>query len=163
MTDKLIISHRGLLEGPDDALENRPDQIIAALAAGFDVEIDAWYINGKWMLGHNAPVHEASWDLISKPGLWIHCKNIPAFFALRGDDGGHNYFWHDSDAVVLTSRGNVWTYYGAPETLSPYSICVMPEATRTWDEIEEVVKTEDWYGYCTDWPRKIANAIQLNL
>jgi hypothetical protein len=155
MTDKLIIAHRALLEGPDAALENHPDQIARALSEGFDAEIDAWYLNGRWMLGHSTPDYETNWDLISQPGLWIHCKNIPAFFALRDDNGEHNYFWHDGDALVLTSKGNVWTYYGAPETRSPYSICVMPEATRLWDEIEEMLRTEDWHGYCTDWSRKL--------
>ena len=151
----MIIAHRGLLHGPDLLLENHPDQISESLKQGFDAEIDAWYIDDKWVLGHNRPDYEISQNFLDQQGLWIHCKNIPAFFALRDDQGNHNYFWHDGDTLVLTSKGNVWTYYGAPETRSPHSICVMPEATRDWTEIADMVKTEDWLGYCTDWPIKI--------
>ena len=35
-----IIAHRGLLNGKDEKLENRPDTFKKALEAGFDVEVD---------------------------------------------------------------------------------------------------------------------------
>ena len=51
-----FISHRGNLTGiGGEEWENHPDYIDAALAAGFDVEIDVWVIEGTFWLGHDAP------------------------------------------------------------------------------------------------------------
>ena len=72
----------------------------------------------------------------------------------------HNYFWHESDSVVLTSRGTVWTFFGKPETKSPDSICVMPEQSYNWNEIKLLVNSNDWMGVCTDFPRKIKQCIE---
>lgn len=151
----LIIAHRGLVSGPDKALENRPDQVMRALAFGFHAEIDAWFKDGRWWLGHDGPEHAVDWQFMGQPGLWIHCKNLQAFFKLRQDDGGHNYFWHESDAVVLTSKGYVWTYLGRADTASESSICVMPEVTYGLDQITDRVLPQEWYGICSDWAMKL--------
>ena len=55
---KKIIAHRGLLNGPDKNDENRPEIIENALIQNFDVEIDLWFIDGKWLLGHDNPQYE---------------------------------------------------------------------------------------------------------
>ena len=39
---KLLIAHRGLYNGPDPWLENKPEQITKALTLGFDAEVDVW-------------------------------------------------------------------------------------------------------------------------
>jgi hypothetical protein len=148
----LIIAHRGLIEGPNETLQNTPDQIETALKAGFDVELDLWLRGDSWYLGHDDPDHLVSWDFINQDRLWIHCKNLQAFFALKSNGGIHNFFWHESDAVVLTSQGYVWTYFGKPETKSQYSICVMPEITYGLDHMSDTVRSQSWYGVCTDWP-----------
>ena len=124
------------------------------MAEGFDVEIDAWYIDNTWMLGHDGPTYIVDWVFMTQPNLWIHCKNVGAFLALRINRDA-NYFFHDQDLIVLTSRNNVWTYFGKPETKSPHSICVMPEVTYDWTEIERMVRSNEWAGYCTDWPRRL--------
>ena len=43
-----LISHRGNLEGPNPERENHPDYIYGALQAGYDVEIDVWWVEGKF-------------------------------------------------------------------------------------------------------------------
>jgi len=151
----IIIAHRGLLDGPNDQLQNKPGQVETALAEGFDAEIDVWYQDGRYFLGHDTPDYEVDWNWLTQPNLWIHCKNLPCFFDMRNRTVIHNYFWHESDAVVLTSRSNIWTYFGKPESESSDSICVMPEVTYSWTEIEQLVKTNRWMGYCTDYPRQI--------
>lgn len=152
----LIIAHRGLMTGPDEALQNHPRQVETALAAGFDVEIDLWLRGGEWYLGHDGPEHVVSQEFIDQPGLWIHCKNLPAFFSLKSRDGRYNFFWHESDTVVLTSLGHVWTYMGKPKTRSPYSICVMPEVTYGPEHMLNEIRTQPWYGVCTDWAKAFA-------
>ena len=151
----LIIAHRGLTAGPNAKLQNNPAQVEIALAVGFDAEIDVWYLDNKYYLGHDTPDYEVSWQWLSQPNLWLHCKNLPAFFDMRSRTVIHNYFWHESDSVVLTSRGNIWTYLGKIETQSPDSICVMPEVTYTWYQIEKFVKDNSWGGICTDYPEKV--------
>ena len=159
----IIIAHRGLLDGPDYGLQNRPDQITKALGLGFHVEIDVWYIDGIWFLGHDGPEHSVSWSfLLEHSGkLWIHCKNLPAFFKFESDNTHSlNYFWHETDAVVLTSKKNVWTYFGKPDMMHVNSICVMPEVTYEWYAIVEMTQLNKWHAVCTDWARKLKECLE---
>ena len=56
-----------------------------------------------------------------------------------------NYFWHQSDDYVLTSKGYIWTF---PNKLLSYnSICVKPEVYK-----EKPIL--DCAGICTDFPIK---------
>jgi len=50
-----LIAHRGLTQGPNKELENKPEQIISALDQGYDCEIDLWTVNSDFYLGHDAP------------------------------------------------------------------------------------------------------------
>ncbi len=156
----IIIAHRGLTDGPNIELQNNPNQVQLALDSGFDVEIDVWYVDNKYFLGHDYPQYEVNWKWLSKSNLWIHCKNLPAFFDMRSRTVIHNYFWHENDSVVLTSRGNIWTYLGKPETQNQECICVMPEHTYNWDEIKKIAVLDKWMGICTDFPRKIEEWIK---
>ena len=146
-----FIAHRGLMDGPDDRMQNDPAQIVKALDHGFEAEIDLWRVDDKWVLGHDGPEHEIEFDYLKQRGLWIHCKNLDALFTLRGHGARFNFFWHESDLVTLTSHNIVWTYFGKPETVSPMSVCVMPEVTYPWDECKEMVRSWQWYGICSDY------------
>jgi hypothetical protein len=150
-----LIAHRGLTQGPDTELQNHPDQIRSALHQGFDAEIDLWLVNQTWMLGHDAPQHAVTLHWLQLPGLWIHCKNTAALFALQQQAPEINYFWHENDLLTLTSRGMVWTFLGRPETHSCNSVCVMPEATYSWPEIEHMAQLNTWYGICSDYVQRI--------
>lgn len=157
-----IIAHRGLTDGPDqDGLaENTANQISYALSLGFDVEIDLWEIHDRWYLGHDGPHEEVSWDFINDSRFWIHCKTTQTFLSMRAKTQLLRYFYHDKDLIVLTSHGDIWTYFGDPRTASRHSICVMPEATRSWGEISADITAGIWGGYCTDWPKKIAECLK---
>ena len=146
-----FIAHRGLTDGPDEKMQNNPDQIVKALDHGFEAEMDLWYTDKKWVLGHDGPEHEIDFDFLKQAKLWIHCKNLDALFTLRGHGARFNFFWHESDLVTLTSHNIVWTYFGKPETVSPMSVCVMPEATYTGDEMKEMARSWQWYGICSDY------------
>lgn len=150
-----IIAHRGLINGPNDELQNRPEKVMEALSLGFDAEIDVWFDRGRWYLGHDGMDHEVPLSWLMTERLWIHCKNIPAFYNLRRLANRVNFFYHDSDKIVLTSNGDVWTYFGLPETKDPQAICVMPEVTYTWEDIKLMVRSGQWAGMCTDWPLRI--------
>lgn len=156
----LIIAHRGLTDGPDDELQNRPDQIMSALDQGFDAEIDVWNVNGQWFLGHDEPTYLIPAVFLTTPGLWVHCKNVAAFYNLRRMVTPINYFFHDSDLLIQTSQGHVWTYFGLPETRDTSAICVMPEVNYAWVDVENMAKKKQWAGFCTDWARKLRECLE---
>lgn len=152
-----LIAHRGLTNGPDSTLENKPSQIDLALSLGYDAEIDLWAVthtaHQRYYLGHDAPVYEVDWEFLEQPGLWIHAKNIDALYVL-GADPKLNFFWHENDAHTLTSQGYIWTY---PErTLTKNSIMLMPEwSDRHLDNTQGV----DCYGICSDWVQVIRDRL----
>ena len=119
-----LISHRGNLEGPKKDQENRPEYLNKALAMGYDVELDIWYLNSKIYLGHDLPQYEVKEDYIESISdrAWFHCKNFEAIEFLSSSSDRYNYFWHQSDRFTLTSKGFIWTYPG--EQTSENSIIV---------------------------------------
>ena len=151
------IAHRGLFDGPNAKNENNPIQIGTAWFQGYDCEIDVWYDGSRWFLGHDRPNYEINnLDWINRKSAWLHCKNLPAFHKLmelhKQQQVQAHFFWHESDLVTWTNTGYVWTYFGKPETLSPYSICVMPEMTRSFYEIAAMTNCA---GFCSDYVSEI--------
>lgn len=101
-----IISHRGNLSGRKIDRENHPSYIKEAVDAGYDVEVDLWYEDGKFILGHDEPQYEVEVSFLHELPLWCHAKNLWAAENLRRE--GLHYFWHDKDLMTLTSRGIPW-------------------------------------------------------
>ena len=134
-----FISHRGNLNGPNPMKENSVEYINNALSKKFDVEIDLWFKNNNFFLGHDEPKYEIDLNFLKKPGLWIHAKNLECFYQLSNFD--LNFFWHEEDKITITSKGFFWNYPGT--LLSKKSICVLPEKS----DIKEV----DCLGYCSDF------------
>jgi len=136
-----LISHRGNISGPNPQKENNPAYIKEALAKGYDVEVDVWYVDDKFWLGHDKPTYETDYGfLLSSPKLWIHAKNVDALYLLH--EIAHVFFI-DSDQAVLTSKNVLWNYTGIP--LTPHSIAVLPEQTEyTLDELQTCL------GICSD-------------
>jgi hypothetical protein len=142
-----LISHRGNLNGPNKERENHPDYIYEALQAGYDVEIDVWWVDGKFKLGHDGPQYDFPFDLLTNfyNKLWIHCKNMDALSYLNElDSNGSklNYFSHEEDLGVLTSRGYIWSTH-----LYDRGILVMPEVFNREPK-------ETTFGVCSDYITK---------
>jgi hypothetical protein len=106
----ILISHRGNIDGPNEARENSPYYIMEAIAMGFDVEIDVWYRDNAWYLGHDYPTYkiEINWLLEREPKLWIHCKNLESLIEIK--NYCLHYFWHENDEFTLTSKNYIWAY-----------------------------------------------------
>lgn len=141
----ILISHRGNIDGKKPHLENNPDYIDEAISKGYDVEIDLWYVNGDWFLGHDEPQYEIDLNWISKRSLklWVHCKNVEALSYLATNEKESkdiNYFWHEEDTATLTSFCYVWAYPGKQPIKG--SIAVMPE--RSNDDVSVCM------GICSD-------------
>ncbi len=120
------ISHRGNLFGPNPDKENHPDYITMTLSQGFHVEIDVWFLDNKWFLGHDEPQYEIDIEFLKNPKLWVHAKNHHALSELVAHHKKDiHFFSHDQDPVILTSNAIPWAYPG--ENIDNQTICVMPE------------------------------------
>jgi hypothetical protein len=135
-----LISHRGNLNGPNPKLENSPEYVLRALNQGFDVEIDVWFSNGEYFLGHDNPQFAIDEKFLQDDRLWCHAKNLQALDQMLAN-GNIHCFWHQTDQVTLTSQNVVWTFPGEKQIRG--SICVLPETST---EINENI-----IGICSDF------------
>lgn len=128
----ILISHRSNLNGPHTAKygENHPHSIAEAISQDFDVEVDVWLIDNKFLLGHDEPQYEVSLSFLNNTHLWCHAKNLHALDELMKNK--LHCFFHDTDPATLTSKGWVWTYPGQL-ILSERNIAVMPERINNYD------------------------------
>lgn len=142
----ILISHRGNLNGKIEEYENYPSYIDSALNQGYDVEVDVWFVDGDWWLGHDEPQYMSSihWLEERQDKLWMHCKNVEAVIELDSDNkhyNGFNYFWHENDTLTLTSLSFIWVYPGKQPIKG--SIAVMPEIHS--DDVSQCM------GICSDY------------
>ena len=119
----IYISHRGNLDGKSENDENNPEYIVNALKKGFDVEIDVWFKNSNFYLGHDNPKYKIEKKFLENNQFWCHAKNTEAIYEMSKINC--HYFWHQEDDYTITSKGIIWTYPG--KLLLKNSICVLPE------------------------------------
>lgn len=143
-----IISHRGNLSGPNLVDQNKPSYILKAIAEGFDVEVDVWYVDGNFYLGHDAPDHYVNLDFLRQNGLWCHAKNYSALFELLRI--GINCFWHQEDDLTLTSSGYIWTHSKNNFSCAKTVFC--------WINGDGDMPLEG-YAVCTDYPLRAREII----
>lgn len=138
-----IISHRGNLRGREPERENHPKFIIKAYEAGFDIEIDVWYIDTQFYLGHDCPQYQicGTWLKELQDVLWCHAKNPDAFEKMLAI--GLHCFWHETDRYTMTSRGIPWCY---PKNYITGGITVINES------LADQTLSADVLGVCTDYP-----------
>ncbi len=167
-----FIAHRGNVYGKDEKWENTSKYIMEAIDAGFDVELDVWFVDGQFYLGHDEPGEKlpivALLTTKKWKNLWFHCKNLEAIFEFSNEtldfdffnaewDSFTHYFWHDNDAVTLTSLGYLWTYPG--EKLSSNSICVGPD----WDDVNYTdEELKGCAGICSDFIAEHRERLQIS-
>jgi hypothetical protein len=138
----ILIAHRGNFNGKFESYENEPTYIDMAIKAGYDVEVDVWYVNGVLYLGHDKPQYgvDFRWFRDRFMNLWVHCKNVDALIFFRNCGYNINYFWHETDTVTLTSQQYIWAYPGNQPIKG--SIAVMPSLNN------ETIK--NCIGICDD-------------
>ena len=140
-----LISHRGNVNGRIIDSENSPEYIDDTLKLGYDVEIDVWYVDDEFWLGHDKPEYQIDDDWIYKRSdkLWVHCKNkelVEYFVINEWDTKEINWFWHEQDTLTLTSFGYIWVYPGKQPIKN--SIAVLPELNN--DDTSQCI------GICSD-------------
>ena len=147
----ILISHRGYIDGEDPLFENNPVQIKRLLKMGIEVEIDVWYIDGRYFLGHDDPKYQIQESFLKQEGLWCHAKNKDALERMLASD--IHCFWHQVDDYTITSRGYIWAY-PSKETSGKNTVFLFPEKYPDIDEQK--------YDYvCTDYVTKYLNKIDI--
>lgn len=140
----ILIAHRGNINGPNPDRENRTDYLFEALNKKFQIEIDVWYEDKQWWLGHDEPRWKTGTTIFE--GAWLHAKNKEALERLQGTN--LNYFWHDGDDYTITSKGYVWCHKDA--VLVPNSVCLLPEngykgdITKCYAICSDYVEDKSW-------------------
>ena len=97
-----FISHRGNISGPNPNEENKIEYINEAINQNFDVEIDVWFKNDQFYLGHDEPQYPVNMEFLNNRKLGYILKNLDCFYKLG--ETNLNFFWHEEDKVVLTKR-----------------------------------------------------------
>jgi len=156
-----IISHRANLDGPNPNTENTLDSIQKCIELEIDMELDIWYVNNKFYLGHDSPCIEFNPFIFDfkKSNVWFHCKTIETldklftntFWYRQNYANQYTFFYHNTDAVTLTSALEFWTYPG--EKLCHRSIAVMPDYTshEYQGKVCKLLSTNEIKGICTDY------------
>ena len=136
-----LISHRGNIKGREIENENDPQYIYEALDLGFDCEIDVWFENNQFYLGHDEPKYKIKEEFLTQNQLWCHAKNLQALHSMLENKNIH-CFWHQSDDITLTSKNYLWTFPG--KQITEYSIAVLPEIVNNWN-------IKSCIGICSDF------------
>ena len=74
----LLIAHRGNTFGPNPEKENSPDYIMDAIDRGYDVEIDVWVREDRFLLGHDEGLYSVEIGFLSNERFWCQfdeCRN----------------------------------------------------------------------------------------
>lgn len=142
-----LISHRGNINGKNVHRENSPEYLTEALGNGYDVEIDVWYKNNSFRLGHDKPQYPVEEFFLENNKLWCHAKNFLALEKMLRNKKIHS-FWHQEDDFTITSRGFIWTYPRKGLRYSSVrSIFVMPEVLG----ITSKKRLPKCAGVCSDY------------
>lgn len=139
------IAHRGNYKGRDPTRENTVAYVNEAIAAGFDVEVDAWLLDDNWYLGHNFPMTFVDRAFLERPQIWTHAKNLVGYVSLYSNPKVH-VFWHNKDEFVFTSKGIKWANSGV---VTYDGVMVMPENSAGCVEMIKNKEVEP-LGICSD-------------
>jgi hypothetical protein len=135
-----LISHRGNLKGKVDSLEKSPSHIIDVLNSKIDCEIDVWFVDNQYYLGHDNPQYRIDESFLSQNGLWCHAKNLESLEKML--EIRCHCFWHENDDFTLTSQNYIWTF---PEKkVGKKSIIV--DNNEDWQH-----NNYECFGVCSDW------------
>tara|TARA_Y100000592_G_scaffold100941_1_gene183920 strand:- start:2286 stop:2714 length:429 start_codon:yes stop_codon:yes gene_type:complete len=135
----ILISHRGNINGKQPGLENMPEYIDSAIELGYHVEVDVWYKNNEFWLGHDNPKYKINIKYLINNKFWCHAKNLEAINEMKKYN--IHYFWHQTDDITLTSKNYIWAYPGKQPIKN--SIAVLPEIYQ--DNLSECL------GVCSDY------------
>ena len=140
-----FIAHRGNTEGPSD-VENELDYMKHAYNMGHGVECDIQLFNNKLYFGHDEPQRLVDHKFIRNDDVFCHAKSVDVLSILI--NLGVNCFFHETDAVTLTSGGQIWCYPG----VHPIN------ANAIWLDLQDKSlpdMRDGIYGVCGDYVSRV--------
>ena len=143
----IYISHRGNLNGPEPEFENNPSQVKKAISKGLDCEVDVWFINGHFFLGHDEPTYPVKESFLENIKLLCHAKTLTCLNKMLSNKNIH-CFWHQEDQFTLTSNKYIWTFPNQPVCENSVIVQLEPENSNSNFSRNEL----KCYGICTDYP-----------
>ena len=152
----IIISHRGLINGPNKEKENLIYEIKKNIFKYPSIlfEIDIWLKNKKIFIGHE--LSSSSLDLKElvefKNKFILHIKYIDNYSKYLIDEiveQKFHFFCHDNDDFTITSKG--WPWIHPKRGIIENTICVLPEQLTDISNLD-FIKTKNILGVCTDYP-----------
>jgi len=126
--------------GSNPDIENNPEHIQEMLNSWIYVEVDVWYIDKNFYLGHDKPDYHVDLEFLQHKNLWCHAKNFDALQELLKNN--IICFWHQEDDFTITSNKYIWTY---PNKMTGKSSIIVDTSTN-WKH-----KDYDCYGVCVDY------------
>ena len=128
--DLKFIAHRAVIDG-DYTNANKPETAknLLEMHPEYEYEIDVWYVDGGYWLGHDEPQYEVfpeDYDILDNIKSWKHAKNIDALVEMNNNFSG-NILWHESDSVVYTNSGYLWVHADTEPFQCSSAIFVRPE------------------------------------
>lgn len=139
-----IISHRGNINGSVGFRENHPTSVDVAIKTGYECEVDVWYVDGLFLLGHDRPNHRTEEKYLENPKLWCHAKNLAALEKMLYNKNIHS-FWHEKDKFTITSKGFIWTFPNRETTSKSVIVC----KDKGWKD-KKFAPDQPW-GICTNY------------
>ena len=140
----ILISHRGNIDSIIIKRENTQSYIQEAIDLGYDVEVDVWYMDNTFWLGHDTLQYEVGidWLLDRKDKLWVHCKNFEALTELV--DTELRVFYHKEEDYTIISDKHIWAH----NLKNIDDKCIIPLLSKT--ELK-TWKSVDVHGVCSDY------------
>jgi len=136
-----LIAHRGNYKGKNPDKENQEKYVLEAIKKGYNAEVDVWWHEDSFWLGHDRPQYKTSKNFLGDPNIWCHAKNLEVTNKLSALTTIH-WFWHETDKITMTSKGYIWTF---PGILLENSVINQPR------NIVELLKTNSKFaGICAD-------------
>lgn len=141
-----IISHRGNIEQSYPQLENDPIYIQNAINQNIITEIDIWFVEKKYFLGHDSPKYEIdeSWIIKNQNWLLAHCKNIQAFYNLSHISNNILKLCHSNDPYVAINGELIWVH---DKNLPLNDSCIIPVYEKLYDISNFLIV----HAICTDY------------
>ncbi len=139
----ILISHRGNIECKEVDNENKPEYIIKSISRGFLTEVDVWYEEGDFFLGHDNPQYKINYNFLFNKNLLCHAKNYKALEYFFNSNKIHHYFWHQNDDYTLSSKG-IPIIYPGKQVIKGSIIMSWNNTLYTQEDINSC------YGVCSD-------------
>lgn len=134
----LFISHRGNLSGKNKVFENCLTTIKNVIETGYIAEIDLWYNDNFFYLGHDNPENLIEYDFLKlySNKLLIHCKNDEALFKLKNDPD-FEFFTHTEDQFTLSSKNTILVN---PFVKTNHRDCILMMPEMSSYNLDEILK-----------------------